>query len=570
MSDPPPPVPPTPPAIPQAHVERKSQFSLIWLLPVIAVLVGAYLAYTTLSERGPEIVITFNSADGLVAAQTKVRHKAVDLGTVQSIRLAPDMSHVIVSVRMNRESAPYLTDQARFWVVRPRLSVSNISGLETLLSGAYIELDPGQKTETSQREFVGLEDPPGVRSDEPGRTFVLQAPRIGSLGTGSPVFYRDIVVGEVLGYKLPEGNGPITVNVFVRAPYDQWVRNGTRFWNASGVNVELGAQGIHMELESIQAVISGGIAFSTPAESRDSAIAAVNAQFPLYNDEAAAQSASYTQRLDFVSYFESSAAGLAVGAPVQVFGVTVGRVTGVRLEFDPATAKARVRVAFEIQPERLQAVKKDAPTQTPEDITRHLVANGMRVELETSSYLTGSLVVSLAFPPHPDPAEIGHEGNAIVLPSLGGGLAGLTSSLSDVARKLDEMPFAEIGANANSLLASLNTVVGGPETKQALGSIAATMKEVQGLGKHTDTGLAPLLKRLPQISADLQQTVAKTNRLVGSVDASYGGDSQFQRELERMLAQLNETARSVRLLADFLDRHPEALIQGRSAQGADR
>ncbi|MEJ1979285.1 MAG: MlaD family protein [Acetobacteraceae bacterium] len=572
MSDAPPPEQPAAPGpapAPQARVERKSQFSLIWILPAIAIVIGAYLAYTTLSQRGPEIVLTFLSADGLTAGQTKVRHKAVDLGTVQSIRLAPDMSHVIVRVRMNRESTPYLTDQARFWVVRPRLSASNISGLETLLSGGYIELDPGQKDGNSQREFVGLEDPPGIRSDEPGRTFVLAAGRIGSLGSGSPVFYRDIVVGEVLGYKLPEGNGPITVNVFVRAPYDKWVRTGTRFWNASGVRVELGPQGVHLELESIQAVLSGGIAFNTPHENRDSSIASVDAKFPLYEDEAAANAAGYTRHLPFVTYFESSAAGLAVGAPVQVFGITVGTVTAVKLELDPKTAIARVRVAFDVQPDRLQSVDND-PADTPDAITRHLVANGMRAALETANLLTGALVVSLEFPPNPPPAEIGHEGDAIVLPSQGGGIAGLTTTLSDIAQKLDALPFAEIGANANKLLASLNTVVGGTEAKQALSSIASTMADVQALVKNVDAGVSPLLKRLPQMSADLQQTVARTNRLVGSVDAGYGGDSQFQRDLGRLMAQLNDTARSIRLLADFLDRHPEALIRGRAAQGASQ
>ncbi len=567
---PPPNPPPVPdPSIPMAHVERRHPFSLLWILPVVAAMVGIYLAYTTLSQRGPEVVITFLTADGLTAGQTRVRHKAVDLGTVQSINLAPDMSHVIVRVRMNRESTPYLTDQARFWVVRPRLSVSNISGLETLLSGGYIELDPGTKPGNSQREFVGLEDPPGVRSDEPGRTFVLQAPRIGSIGTGSPVFYRDISVGEVLGYKLPEGNGPIAVNVFVRAPYDHWVRTGTRFWNASGASLTLGPQGVHFELESIQALLSGGIAFNTPAANRDTAIAPANAQFPLYDDQATADAAGYTQRLEFVSYFTSSVAGLAPGAPVQVFGITVGNVTSVNLEFNPSTAKARVRVGFEIQPERLQAVGVKSQ-QSPEDITRHLVANGMRAEVQTASFITGSLLLSLEFPPNPAPAEVTREGNALVLPSQGGGLSSLTTSLSDIAQKLDALPFAEIGDNANKLLVSMNTVVGGAETKRAISSIATTMADVQALVKHADSGITPLMKRLPEISATLQQTLNNANRLVASANTGYGDNSQFQRDLSRLMSQLNDAARSVRLLADFLDRHPESLIQGRSETGASR
>ena len=262
-----------PSELPQARLRRRPRFSVVWLLPAIAGVIGLYLAFTTLAQRGPEIVITFNSAQGLTAGQTKVQHKAVDLGTVTSIRLAPDMSHVSVRVRMTSEAKPYLTDHARFWVVRPRLSSGSVSGLGTLISCAYIEMDPGETGGGSKTDFTGLENPPGVRSDEPGTTFVLNTQRIGSLGSGSPVFYRDIVVGEVLDYHLPEGNGPITVNIFVRGPYDKWVRTGTRFWNASGLNVELGSQGVHVELESIQAVLSGGVAFGTEEDSRDTPLA---------------------------------------------------------------------------------------------------------------------------------------------------------------------------------------------------------------------------------------------------------------------------------------------------------
>jgi paraquat-inducible protein B len=221
MSDQPPKPPSAPDAPPRATVHRRRGFSAIWLLPIVAAVIGGYLALSNLSRRGPTITISFRSADGLTAGQTKVKHKAVDLGTVESIRLADDMSHVIVRVQMQSEAEPYLTDHARFWAVRPRLTGSNISGLETLISGGYIEMDPGASGGQSEQEFTALEDPPGVRSDEPGQTFELQAVRVGSLGSGSPVFYRDIVVGEVLGYSLPEGNGPITVKAFVRAPYDK-------------------------------------------------------------------------------------------------------------------------------------------------------------------------------------------------------------------------------------------------------------------------------------------------------------------------------------------------------------
>ena len=556
-------------AIPRAHVRKKSGFSLIWILPIVAAVIGGYLAFRTLEQRGPEIVITFKSADGLTAGQTKVRHKAVELGTVNSIRLADDMSHVIVHLRMNSEADPYLTDQARFWVVRPRLSASNISGLETLISGGYIEMDPGDKAGKKQREFTGLENPPGVRSDEPGTTFVLKTPRIGSLGSGSPVFYRDISVGEVLDYHLPEGNGPITMNVFVRAPYDKWVRTATRFWNASGVSIAFGGAGLHIELESVQAVLSGGVAFTTPEDGRETPSAKQDTTFDLFPSESAADAAGYKQRIPTVMYYQSSTSGLSEGSPVQIYGQQIGTVTDVKLELDPVNATARVRVAAEIQPERLSAIGGD-PKDSVQDVAKRLVQHGMRAELVTTSYLTGALAISFEFPPNPATATTSMEGDAIVLPTLGGGVSGLITSASEILQKVDAIPFTQIGNNANALLKTLTATIGGPEVKQAINAATGALVDVQGLVKRTDAGLTPLLRKLPEISNNLDQTLNRASQLVGSVNNGYGTNSQFSRDLERLMSQFNDAARSVRLLADFLDRHPEALVRGRSNQGAER
>ena len=557
------------PGAPEATVRRKSAFSFVWILPIVAAVIGAYLAYTTLSQRGSEIVLTFKSADGLTAGQTKVKHKAVELGTVGSIRLAPDMSHVIVTVRMTSEADPYLTDRARFWVVRPRLSGSNVSGLETLISGGYIEMDPGQKGGKSQHDFSGLEDPPGVRSDEPGTTFVLKTSRIGSLGSGSPVFYRDIVVGEVLGYQLPEGNGDITVRVFVKAPYDKWVRTASRFWNASGVTLSFGGKGLHVELQSLQAILSGGVTFSTAEDERNTPSAKQDASFDLYPDETSADAAGFKQRIPYVLYFESSTAGLAGGSPVLIYGQQVGNVTDIRLELDPAKATARVRVAIEVQPERLSAVGGDTADDAL-SVSKRLVAHGMRAELETTSYVTGALAVSFDFLPNPPPAQLTFEGTDMVLPTLGGGVGSLVTSATQILQSVNAIPFAQIGNNASTLLATLNTTLGGPELKQAVTAATGTLIDLQGLIKRTDAGLSPLMRRLPEISTDLEQTLGRANQLVGSVDTGYGSNSQFSRDLERLMSQFNDAARSIRLLTDFLDRHPEALIRGRTNQGAER
>jgi len=553
--------------LPEALVRRRRRFSLFWLIPIICGGIGLYLVITTIADRGPLITITFSTANGISAQQTQVEHKSVALGMVEDVKLSEDMSKVLVHVRMNRQGERVLTSHARFWVVRPRLSPGNISGLETLVSGAYIEVDPGLAGGESQTKFVGLEEPPGVRSDEPGKTYVLKAKALGSLGAGAPVFYRDVDVGEVLSYDLGDGLGPVTINVFVRAPFDKFVHENTHFWNASGVSVGVGAEGLHIELESIQALLSGGVAFETPQQVA-TPMAAAERQFNLYSNKPQADAAGFQRNIPMVTYFKSSVAGLARGSAVEVFGIQIGTVTDVHLVMEPGAKNVRARVAFELQPERVFPESELQRQATPLEVTGSLVRQGMRAVLESSNFLTGQKDIALQFVPNAPPAAIGQEGEALVLPSQGGGLDNITSSLSDIATKLDAIPFDEIGKNLNSALASLSQTIGGPDVRNALQKLSATLTDVQHLVHNADKGMEPVLKKLPQMSADLQQALARANAALG--EGGYGGNSDFQRSVSNLLDQVNEAARSIRLLVDFLDRHPEALIRGRTSQATEK
>ncbi len=553
--------------LPDALIRRRRRFSLFWLIPIVCGGIGLYLVVTTLADRGPLITITFKTANGISAQQTQVEHKSVGLGMVEDVKLSDDMSSVLVHVRMNRQGERVLTSHARFWVVRPRLTPGNISGLETLVSGAYIEVDPGLPGGDPQERFTGLEEPPGVRSDEPGRTYVLKAKALGSLGPGAPVFYRDVDVGEVLSYDLGNGLGPVTINVFVRAPFDRFVHENTHFWNASGLSVGVGAEGLHVELESIQALLSGGVAFETPLQV-ETPVSRANSEFNLFANKAQADAAGFQRNIPMVTYFRSSVAGLARGSAVEVFGIQIGTVTDVHLIMEPGAKNVRARVAFELQPERVFPESELKQQASPREVTDSLVRQGMRAVLESSNFLTGQKDIALQFVPNAPPAELGQEGDSLLLPSQGGGLDNITSSLSDIATKLDEIPFDQIGKNLNATLASLSETVGGPEVKNALQKLSATLTDVQRLVQNTDKGMEPVLKKLPQISADLQQAVAHANAALG--EGGYGGNSDFARNLSNLLDQVNDAARSIRLLADFLDRHPEALIRGRTAQATER
>jgi paraquat-inducible protein B len=552
----------------EAVVRRRRRFSFIWLIPIVAAAIAVYLVFTTLEDRGPLITISFKTGSGISPQQTQVEHKAVPLGMVENMRLSDDLTRVLVHVRMNREGAKILTDHARFWVVRPRLSTGSISGLETLVSGAYIEVDPGEPGGTPQTDFVGLEEPPGKRSDEPGRSYILTAPRLGSLGPGAPVFYRDVNVGEVLGYDLGNGLGAVTINIFVRQPFDKFVHQNTHFWNASGVSVNLGSQGVHVELESLQAILSGGIAFETPHLRALAPVAAAETKFQLFDDKGQADAAGFTKVIPFVSYFTSSVAGLGRGSQVEVFGIPIGTVSDVHLMMDPHGAGMRARVSYDLQPERVFSDRQIDSEPDPQTVVQSLVRKGMRAVLESSNFITGQKDIALQFVPNAPPVDIGQEGDAILMPSQGGGLDNITMSLSDIATKLDRIPFEDIGKSLDSALRGVSQTVNGPDMRNALAKLSETLTDVQHLVRNADHGLQPVLQKLPKMSQDLQQTLARANAALG--EGGYGGNSDFQRGIERVLDQVNDAARSIRLLADFLDRHPEALIRGRTAQAGEK
>ncbi len=548
--------------LPPEATRHRTRFSVIWIIPIVALGIAAWLGWQAYSRRGPEITIQFQTADGLTAGQTQIKHKSVGLGTVQSVVLSKDLKQVEVHVRMSAQAAPLLTDHARFWVVRPRLNGLNISGLETLVSGAFIAVDPGPPGGRAATYFKGLDAPPGVRSDEPGRTYTLMTNSLGSINQGAPMFFRDIVVGEVLAYTIPHGGiGPIPVNVFVREPYDHFIRQDTRFWDVSGVEVAVGAGGFRLQVQSLQALLSGGVAYGLPRQRRDMAVpeAADNATFKLYDTKSDADIAGYREQTKFVTYLESSVQGLAVGSPVDMFGFQIGNVTGIQLKVDPAHGHARLRVSMEVQPERFLS-EEEITKNSALTAVQAMVNNGMRAETSSSSLITGSSMIALTFASNAPPFTVTKEGEALVLPSQpGSGLPGIEDALSAISNKLAAMPVDQIGQNLNKLLVHADGTISDPDLKQALSELNKSIQGVRQLVAQTYRGTAPLMQRLPEMSRQLQQTIAHANEALGS----YGGDSSVHRDLDQVLEQLKQTATSLRMLADFLNRHPSSLLFGR-------
>jgi paraquat-inducible protein B len=549
-----------------ARVETRRRFSPIWLIPIVTVLIAAYLAWDTLSKRGPLITITFENAEGLVAGQAQVKFKEVTMGQVQGIELSPDLTHVTVTARMNPESERLLTEHAQFWVVKPRLFAGNISGLETVLSGSYVQILPSTAPGKSQRKFTGLENPPVLQTTTPGRDFHLKADRLGSINLGSPVFYRGLTVGEVLGYDIGDMADSVTIHAFVRAPFDKYVREESHFWNASGVSLQVGAEGVRLQVESLRALLLGGIAFETPDGLPVAPVTDPNFTWPLFADQATADAAGYTRRLQAVAYFPGAVDGLGVGSPVTLRGIRIGQVTGVKLEYDRASDSIVVPVRFEVEPDRV-ALSQEAMTRTPLENARSLVARGMRAQVQTANLLTGQKAIALEFIPDAAPAEVRVQDGLLVIPAVPDQFNGIIQSATALMAKLTRMPFDQIGDNLNTMLAGLSKTVNGPEFRQTLTSLQAAMLAAKDTLNSINAGVGPAVKRLPEIAAGAQDAVNQANRLLKSVDSGYGDNSKFYRNLDRLLVQANDMAQSLRVLSDILARHPEALIRGRPDVG---
>lgn len=550
-------------AAPAIDLPRRRRLPAIWLIPIVAAAIALYLGWATLSEKGPEITITMGTAEGLEPGKTQIRYRAIVFGTVKSIALSSDGSHVIVTAEMTKQAEPLLREGTQFWVVRPRLSASSgISGLSTIISGVYIEFDPGSAG-TTARHFASLEAPPVTPADAPGTEFALTTGQIGSIGAGSPIFHRGLEVGQVLGYDASNVANGITIRAFVRDPYDKEVRTSTNFWNASGVSLTTGPQGLRLQFDSIQALLAGGIAFGTPAGVPQGDRALPKTVFALYPDQASADEAKYTTRVRYLIYFDASVGGLVRGSNVEWHGLKIGQVVNVNLQYDVTKNAPRVPVLIEIEPQRVQMVGATGPL-APESMLKSLVAKGLRAVVKTSNYLTGQSVVSLDIDPKAPPAQLGSGDAYPVIPTSPNQFDSVLRSVNDVLDRISKLPLDKLVNQANDTMKSFHDLAAGPEIKGSLRSLAGALTSAQELIAQAKTDLAPAMQKLQPVLDSAQQSMKRINKTLGSFDRSYGDQSLFKRDLTRLMSQVDEAVRSIRVLTDYLQQQPESLIRGKT------
>lgn len=516
----------------------------MWLIPIVAALIGGWLAVKAVLERGPTITIVFPTAEGLEAQKTRVKYRSLDIGRVTELAFSKDRSRVVATVELGKQAEPLLVTDTRFWVVRPRVTGTQVSGLNTLLSGAYIGMEPGSAKEL-RHEFVGIEVPPLATIDRPGKKFRLHAEDLGSLDVGAPVYFRRVQVGSIVAYWLDINGNGVELQAFINAPYDRYVKADTRFWQASGLDVMLDANGIRLNTESVTSLVLGGIAFQTPADSTQAPAAAENAEFALYSDRSKAMRLPDTAEETYYVVFGESVRGLSVGAPVDFRGVVVGEVSAIGVDFDATRTDVRIPVEIRLYPDRLRGKdngKEKGKASAPDNLIDKLVARGMRAQLRNGSLLTGQLFVALDFFPGELQTKILRRAGRAEIPTVAGSIQELQTTLLALARKLDKLPLEDTLA----------------DTRKALIALTGTLGTAEQTLKRIDGEVTPQVVRS---LADLDRTLAKLDKLASE-------DAPMQRDLRDSLREVSRAAESLRSLADFLERNPNALLRGRTGEQA--
>ena len=535
------------PDLNKAKPSRQTRLSPIWIVPIVAIIIGLWLVYDNYTSRGTLITLTMNNAEGIEAGNTLIRSRNVEIGRVQSVQLSDDLSHAVITARIQPQADSMLREDSRFWVVKPRIGREGISGLGTVLSGAYIQLEPGS-SEEQRREFPVSDVPPVATSGMAGLNISLISQLGNSLRVGDPVSYQGYTVGRVEETSFDPESRTMHHQVFIEEPYAQLVTDSTRFWTSSAVDFRLDANGFRVNVESFEALLGGGVTFGVPEDLPMGRPVEPGAQFNLYTDEDDAREGTFNRYLEYVLLVDDTVRGLSRGAPVEFRGVRMGTVAAVPWNFTAAQPDSRARFAIpvliRIEPQRLGIENSDIDLDEWEARFNRMFSLGLRASLKNGNLLTGALFVDLNFQRDSNAPYIAETfSNRTVFPTVAGGFAQIQAQITDLLDKLNALEVEPLLAGldrnlqaSESMLnevrevsTSLNQLLNDPDTQAVGGNLNATLEELRG----TLQGVSPSSPAYQ----DLTSAIERLDRLM--------------RDLQPLTRTLNENPRA--LLFDNLD-----------------
>jgi paraquat-inducible protein B len=512
--------------------EKKRGISTVWIVPIVALVIGGWLMLQSFSQKGPTVEIIFKSAAGIQAGKTVVKYKDIEIGKVTDVTFTDGLDSVRVTAELKKNMKPYLSENTRFWVVQAKLGVGEVQGLDTLLSGVYIVMDPHEGKQ-SIRRFKGLDQIPVVSAGDKGHTFILKADSIGSLNVGSPIYYKKLKAGSLASFKLDPDGKKVTLEVFIKAPFDKLINDKTRFYNASGIRINMNADGLDVQTESLVSLMMGGLAFENFPVHRRGAPVSKDFVFSLYESRKDAQKIHYKRELYFWVYFDESIRGLSVGAPVEFRGLKIGEVVNFSLIGNADTAEFKIPILIKIEPERFLIIGKNQTTGNEVNVPvfEKLLQKGFRAQLKSGNLITGELYIDLNLYPDLPPAPLRKEYEFYVIPSIPATIESLKHNLQIVLKQIASIPFKEIGDEMKDILVNIRTTT--------IPQVNSSVKTIDNLMKDTD-------------------------RMMRSLHNNYlDKNAEINKKLIKLLDEMTRTSKSIKHLTDYLERHPESLIKGK-------
>ena len=531
----------------QAEIQEGRGFNAIWIIPIVALLLGIYMVVHTWMNEGPEIEIAFDTASGLTAGKTKIKYRNVEMGLVTEVNLTDDFEGVVAKVKMDLQAKPLLKADTQFWVVTARVSVGNISGLDTLLSGAYIQMSPGVEGKAGTRQFKALPRPPLTPADAPGLRLQLLAERAGSVSDGDAVVYRGYKVGRVETSEFDSELERMRYEIFIDAPFHELVDSSVRFYNTSGISLSASAEGLKINTGSMDTVLLGGIGFGRPPDIPEGDPVEPGTEFKLYGSLEDTLENPFSYGHYFVVHFAQSLKGLLPGAPVEYRGIRIGRVERILMkelmqeqlieEHETGHVESTgvpIPVLIYVEPGRLTLPDTPESVEILKVAIRDGVTNGMRATMETGNLLTGARYIGIDYYPNAgDESEMGTFLEYATIPTIGGGIDQIMVKVNSILDKIDRAPIEETLTNANDAIAQLD-------------------KALVGLEKMLNS------EDMQKLPTDLSKTLDELRQTLDGLSP----DSELYQNVNGSMRQLNRTLNNVEALTRTLSGQPNAAVMG--------
>lgn len=524
-----------------AEVSSKRSFSVVWIIPTLAIIIGLWMVYNQLQSEGPMIEVTFSSAAGIEVKKTQVKVREVNIGEVVSVSLLDNLEGVKVSIRINKKAERLLNTDTQFWVVSPKITNNGISGLNTLLSGPYIEMSPGESAEPS-REFIGLEDAPVTPNGTPGLRLTLNSDKEFAYKAGDPIIYKGLTVGQIEEVSFNFDNRVVYYNAFIEAPYHQLITDNTLFWNGSGLKFQLSTEGISIESSSLDTLLTNGVTFGVPEGSPQGNMVSDNTRFDIYSSYEQATTPHYAKTTQYLLLISDSVRGLSAGAPVEYRGIEIGEVLAVNYTNDSfnrgLSSEYKIPVLIELAPAKVGLEDSDEGINEIDEQIKRWIKGGLKASLKTGNLLTGKLFVDLQHFPDERIKQIDNMMGFPVIPTTADSLGLISKKTADILDKINALPL-------NDLVTELTT----------------TMQEFKETAESVDKTSQDVSKFLSQ--AEQEALFKQLNDTLASFEAlaeSYSQGSMSHEQVMSVIDNLNNRLQQLQPILLQLDQKPNSII----------